>query len=276
MLNQDVIRKIEDFVYAKPRSIQEIALHLGKNWRTADRYVIEIEKNFGTIATRVFREGTRGALKIVFWAGVEKASHSVFQEKLEQEIYRARKKEEFSAFDIFQYARNDKKEVQITESEQENIEEFTNFLRNAKKQVLFFSGNMSFLNLGNKKNQMIKVFEELVKKKISLKILSRIDLAGVNNIEKALSFNFKYGKDIVDIRHDEHPIRAIIIDDTILRIKEVKEPTGKIDELNKKVFIYYTIKDKDWIDWLTKIFWKKFNNSLKAEKRLHELKKIKI
>ena len=72
MLSSEVIKKIEDFVYEKPRSIQEIAEYIKKNWRTADRYIQEIEKNFGTISTKVFREGTRGALKIVYWSAVEK------------------------------------------------------------------------------------------------------------------------------------------------------------------------------------------------------------
>ena len=49
-----------------------------KNWRTADRYVDEIEKSFGTLSTRVFRGGTRGALKIVFWSSVEKIRGTVF------------------------------------------------------------------------------------------------------------------------------------------------------------------------------------------------------
>jgi len=100
MLDNNTIKKIESFVYSKPRSVQEIAQHIDKNWRTADRYIEEIETNFGTISTRVFRGGTQGALKIVFWASVEKISSSVFQEKLEQQIYLAHRKEEFSAFDF--------------------------------------------------------------------------------------------------------------------------------------------------------------------------------
>ena len=54
---QAAINKIEEFVYSKPRSIQEISNFLEKNWRTADRYIEEIEKNFGTISTRVFKGG---------------------------------------------------------------------------------------------------------------------------------------------------------------------------------------------------------------------------
>src|SRR3989344_2357512 len=108
-MDSTIVKKIEDFVYSKPRAIQEIAQHIGKNWRTADRYVSYIEKEFGTLAVRVFREGTRGALKIVYSASIEKASSSIFQEKLEEEITNARWKEDFSAFDIFQYVQNNKK-----------------------------------------------------------------------------------------------------------------------------------------------------------------------
>ena len=46
MLTPDMIKRIEDFVYQKPRSVQEIANYTRKNWRTVDRYVQEIEKKF--------------------------------------------------------------------------------------------------------------------------------------------------------------------------------------------------------------------------------------
>src|SRR5512142_3221974 len=103
MLSNEIIKKIEDFVYAKPRSVQEIALHINKNWRTADHYVSEIEKNYGTISSRVFRGGTRGALKIAYWSSVEKVSYSVFQKILEEGIMQAKKKDQFYPFDIFQH-----------------------------------------------------------------------------------------------------------------------------------------------------------------------------
>lgn len=274
MLNSTIVKKIEDFVYAKPRSVQEIAEHLGKNWRTADRYIDEIQKEFGTLATRVFREGTRGALKIVFWASIEKASHSIFQQKLEQEIEKARRKEDFSAFDIFQFIDKSKKEVELMGTEEESLENFSEIMLKAEKQLLVFSGNLSYLNLKNKKEDLFKAYETLVKKGVSIKILSRVDLDGMENIEKALSLNKKYGKELIEIHHDFHPIRAIIVDNKLIRIKEVKEPTGKIKELNKKVFIYYTIKDKSWAEWLSRIFWKKWSNSLDSNKRLEELNRL--
>ena len=45
MLDLGSIKKIEDFVSKQPRNIQEIALMLKKNWRTADRYIDYIKDN---------------------------------------------------------------------------------------------------------------------------------------------------------------------------------------------------------------------------------------
>lgn len=275
MLNSQTINKIEEFVYAKPRSIQEIAKSINRNWRTADRYIEEIEKNFGTISTRVFRGGTRGALKIIYWSSVEKVSSSIFQERLEKEIFNCKRKEDFSAFDIFQYIHEKKRKSFVLNREEENMEEFNRILLSAKKQILFLSGNLSFINIKDKKKDMLHIFEKLAEKKINMKILCRVDLAGKENIERVLSLNLKYGKNLIEIRHDAHPIRGVIIDGKFIRLKEVKEPTGKIKELNKKTFIFYNISDKSWAEWLSKIFWKKFSNSMDSNKRLEHLNQIK-
>lgn len=276
MLDPQTTNKIEEFVYSKPRSIQEIAELIKKNWRTADRYIKEIEENFGTISTRVFRGGTRGALKIIYWSSIERASSTIFQEKLEQDIIIAKKKEDFSAFEIFQYVSEKNRTNTVQYKEEENIKEFTNIISNAKKQILFFSGNLSFINLKEKSNDMLDTFEKLAAKKIKIKILCRVDLAGKENIEKVLSLNSKHGKNLIEIRHDAHPIRGVVVDGKFIRLKEVKEPTGKIKELNKKIFIFYNISDKSWAEWLSKIFWKKFSNSMDANKKLKHLNQIKL
>lgn len=276
MLDSQTINKIEEFVYVKPRSIQEIAKFIGKNWRTADRYINEIQKNFGTISTRVFRGGTRGALKIIYWSSVEKVSSSIFQERIEKDIFNCKNKEDFSAFDIFQYVPPKNRKSFVLDKEEDNMEDFIKILLNSKKQILFFSGNLSFINFKNKKENMINIFEKLIEKKVNMKILCRVDLAGKDNIERILSLNLKHGKNCIEIRHDLHPIRGVIIDGKFIRLKEVKEPTGKIKELNKKKFIFYNILDKSWSEWLSRIFWKKFSNSMDANKRLEHLKQIKL
>lgn len=279
MLDPKTVRHIEEFIYRQPCSIQEIAHHIGRNWRTVDRYVAEIEKEYGTIATKVFRGGTRGALKIAYWASVEKVSRSVFQEKLETDIMLARRKEDFSAFDIFQHVEDGRKksliETSVEESSKTNIE-LIQHLRETKKQLLIFSGNLSFINLKNRSFDLFDELDKLVKRGVSIKILSRVDIAGLDNIQRVLTLNQKYGKELVEIRHREQPIRAFIFDGKFFRIKEIKEPTGKIKELDKKIFIFYTISDKAWTDWLTRVFWKMFSGSILAEKRVIEIMKLRL
>jgi len=279
MLKNDEIKKIEDFVYTKPRSIQEIAEHIKKNWRTADRYIEEIKKNFGTLEVRVFREGTRGALKIVYWASIEKLSNTVFQEQLEADILKFHKKEDFRPFDIFQYVQDKDKYVWIKKGKDESdagrLDEFRDLLMQAKKQILFFSGNLSFVNFEDKKIKLFDVLEELVKRGISIKVVCRIDFAARENVEKLLALNFKYGKELVEIHYREQPLRATIIDSEIINLKEIEEPTGRKNELSEKVFMFYTIKNKEWTEWLSRIFWKMFSSSIDSKKRLDEMKKIK-
>ena len=279
MLSSEIVTKIENFVYGKPRSIQEIAQHLGKNWRTVDRYIQEISKEFGTLAVRTFREGTRGALKIVYWSSIEKVSSSVFQERLEGQIMAGKEKEDFEAFDIFQHVEDKKKNVLIREVENEarvgRLNEFRDLLMEAKKQVLFFSGNLSFINFNDGEILLFDVIEELVKKGISIKVICRVDLIGKENIRKMLSLNFKYGKELIEIRHRKQPLRATVIDGKVINLKEVKEPTGRKSELAKKTFIFYTIKDKNWGEWISRIFWKMFSGAIGSEKRLEEIGKLK-
>jgi len=278
MLNTETIKKIEEFVYKRPRSIQEIANHIDKNWRTVDRYIQEIKENFGTIDTRTFRQGTRGALKVVYWAAIEKASPSVFQERLANEIKTFKKKEEFSAFDIFQHVADENKTADLEQTQEEaktNLTQLKKYLEQAENQLLSFSGNLSWINLEDKKVKTFDVLESLVKKGIKIKCLCRVDLVSLNTIEKLLALNHKYGKELIEIRHCEQPLRALIIDNKLIRLKEIKEPTGRINELNEKIFLFYTIRDRDWVEWLSKIFWNMFSNSIDSKKRIQELKKIK-
>ncbi len=278
MLSKEILQKIEDFVYSKPRSIQEIADYLGKNWRTADRYIEEISKEYGTISTRVFRPGSRGAIKIVFWSAIEKASHSIFQEQLEKDIFDGKKKEDFSPFDVFQHVSDSKKKAQIQTDyteEKMSLNDLKNFLNLAKKQILIFSGNLSFINFHNGKTDILEVLESLIEKGVSLKVICRVDIAGKENIQRLLDLNFKYARECVEIRHKEQPLRAIVIDNKIARLKEVKEPTGRANELKKKTFIFYTLTDKDWSEWFSKIFWKMFSSSIDSNKRIKEMDKIR-
>ena len=191
---------------------------------------------------------------------------------------KSRTKFDFSPFDIFQYVPEKNKSALIKKGTDEvkagKLSDLSVILEQAKKQVIFFSGNCSFINFKDDDIDYFKEVKKLVKKNIPIKVICRVDVAGKENVEKLLSLNHKYGKELIEIRHREQPLRATLVDDKLFNLKEIKLPTGRDKELDKKVFIFYTIKDKDWIDWVTKIFWKMFSSSIDANKRLEELNKI--
>ncbi len=278
MISSEIIKKIEEFVHKKPRSIQELAVYINKNWRTADRYVEKIKLEYGTIDTNVFRGGNRGALKIVYWKSIDQISHSFFQEDLEKEIMNGKTKYDLSPFDIFQHVPENKKYAWVKKGDDEvklgKLSEFKDLLLKTEKQILFFSGNLSFINFKDKSTNIFEVLEKLVKTGISIKVVCRVDISGVDNINKLLSLNYKCGKELIQIRHREQPLRATIIDNKVVNIKEIKEPTGREKELNKKTFIFYTIYDREWVEWISKIFLKMFNTSIDSNKRISEMEKI--
>ena len=279
MLEQEIVHKIEEFVLIQPRSILEISEHLGQNWRTVARYVDEIESQFGSIKTKTFRGGTRGALKVVYWNLNEKISKNSFQSELEQQIFSSREKEDFSAFDIFQIADTKKKIARtIIDNKLDNkeSEEFVQLFKSVKKQLFIFSGNLSWVNLKSKNVALIKMIEELVKKGIKIKVICDVSISSINNIEKLLSINFKNKSDLIEIHHRKQPLRGMLSDSGVLRIKEVLEPTNKINEPSKRLSIFYTIQDKDIGEWMIKIFYKMFNTSVDSSLRLNELNKVFI
>ena len=278
MLDSKTIKKITDFVYAKPRNIQEIAHHIQRNWRTADAYVERIIKEQGVLATRTFREGTRGALKIVYWNNIERIHSSDFQERLFKKIESAKNKSDFSPFDIYQYVDDDKRYAFLEEQSEYTITKKQNLaaaLRSAQNQILIFSGNLSWVNASQGKTKMIDVFEEVAERNISIKVICSVDLESMQNIEKMLQINYKIKKEMIEIRHSEQPFRAFIIDSSFARFKEIKQyeepkkkPTGK------RSHIFYEIIDEEWIGWIQKIFWNIFRTSINADKRIEDIKTI--
>ncbi len=278
MLDSSTVKKISDFVYVKPRTIQEIAFLLQKNWRTANTYVERIERESGSLSTRTFREGTRGALKIVFWNNTEKIHSSEAQERLFNRIIQGKAKEDFSPFDIYQYVDEGRKSASlelVSEESKTRVEEFTRLVKSAQKQVLLFSGNASFVNLPYGKKRVIDLIEELAEKKASVKVLARVELPGMDNILELIAINERAGYDVVEVRHCEQPLRATVVDSEVARLKEEKSPEKyKKGELQKNAFIFYEIYDKDWVEWLQKVFWSMFRTAIPARKRIAELRDI--
>jgi len=277
MLDKDIVKKINEFVYMQPRTIQEIAQLIKKNWRTADRYVEQIAEEQGTIATKTFRGGTKGALKIVYWCNIERIHSITFQERLYRMIELSRRKEDFSPFDIFQYV--DKKRryaFAYTEGARFRERSIIELLRSCQKQLLSFSGNLSWINIEEKGQKALDALKDLIKHNVSIKIITRIDIASLSNISKLLELEERLGKKCIEIRHCEQPLRGMIVDDKIARFLEEKVPERyKAGELKKKVTIFYEIYDEEWIAWLQKVFFNLFRTAVEYEKRIEDIKTIK-
>jgi len=281
LFDKSIQKKILDFVYIKPRTIQEISQLLSNNWRTADTYIERISKETGLIGSRTFRGGTRGALKIVFWNNVEKISSNQFQERLMKQIESTRHKEDFSPLDIYQYVDQNKKNAfsEIVDDESKSkTQDIEEFFAKAEKQILYFSGNMSFLQLKEKNKSILDIIEAAAKRGVSIKVIARIDITSLDNFKKLMEINHKIGKEAIEIRHAVHPLRGFIIDDKEIRLKEEKIPSTSLSkkaELSSKTRIFYEIYDEEWVAWLQKVFWNLFSTSLDANIRVKDLELIK-
>jgi len=277
MLTNKISKKISDFVYIKPRTIQEIAHLIGKNWRTADSYVEKINKESGTIGARTFRGGTRGALKIVYWNNIEKIHSYEFQETLFKRIESGSSKRDFSPFDIYQYVDSNKRHafIETQADEARSVkQDLASEFRKSEEQVMIFSGNLTWSNLTSNNEKMIDIFEELAERKITIKILCRIDINSIDNIKKMLAINERTGRDAIEIRHAEQPLRAFIIDKKCCRFKEMKDVHDYETKKIRKKYLFYDIKDEEWVEWLHKVFWNMFRTAIPAKKRITDLETI--
>ncbi len=118
--------------------------------------------------------------------------------------------------------------------------------------------------------------EEVAKSGVKIKILIRIEIPGLNNILDVLSINDKVGREVVEIRHTFQPLRATIVDDKIITLKEEKSPLEfRGDELKEGFSIILKIYDEEWLEWLQKIFWNLFRTAIPAQKRVQELEDIR-
>ncbi|MBR9705873.1 hypothetical protein GOV14_02445 [Candidatus Pacearchaeota archaeon] len=282
VLDSKTMGEICKFVKLKPRTVQEISILLKKNWRTAERYIEKISEETGCIKTRIFRGGTRGALKIVYWNMLDDIHSTSFQEELLEEIMKGKRRSDFSPFDIYQYIEDEKKQAHIedatmidTDIEISKQQDLITALRNAQKQILIFSGNLSWINSHQQGTPIINIIKEIAMRKIPIKIIARVSIVGAQNVDRLLSINKEVGRDIIEIRHRYQPLRAIVIDNKVVKMRELREPIFyRYGELKKKVEVFYDIYDPEWAEWLQKVFWKMYTKALPAPKRIKEIEKI--
>ncbi|MBI4144748.1 hypothetical protein HY493_00910 [Candidatus Woesearchaeota archaeon] len=278
MLDKTAEKRILEFVHQQPRTVQEVAHLIQRNWRTADSYVEKIVKESGAISTRTFRGGTRGALKIVFWNNIERINSTEFQERLFKRIEHGKRKEDFSPFELYNYIDPKMRKAWNGKYSERGMtkQHLPELLASAKRQVLIFTGNCSFINLTEDRQSLLSVFQQLAERGVGIKVLSRVDLAAVKNLQKFLSINYGLGKDVVEVKHCEQPLRGFIIDDEVVRLKEELDPVRyRSAELDGHTILLYEFSDPDWVKWLQNVFWNLFRSSLSGQKRLEDLRSIK-
>lgn len=278
VLTKEEKDEILSFVKEEPKTIQDVADLVDKCWVTADSYVKQIRENTGLIDIKKFRGGTRGSLKIVYWNYSERVSSSGLKKDLYERIKSGMEKWDFFPFDIYQYVDRGKKRAfkevynnPLVSKEQEII----NFLRQTEKTLYNFSGNLSWINMTENDKKILETIEYLLKNDVKIKVLSRVDYASLGNIDKLKKIEKKLGKDLVEIRHSRQPLRGFIIDNKVVRLKEVeKSDFYKKGELEKDFRVFYEIYDEEWVDWLQKVFWNLYRHSIPAERRIKEFEAI--
>jgi hypothetical protein len=131
---------------------------------------------------------------------------------------------------------------------------------------------LTFANLNHKNKTILDIIEELGKKNIVSKILTRVEMAGLGNVKNVLAINNRIGRDVINMRHCYHPLRTIIIDDKVAVLKEILDPKNYSEgELKQKLYLLYYIYDENWIEWLQKVFWNLFRGSINAKQRIENI-----
>lgn len=279
-LTEDITEKIKELVYSHPHTINDIAIKIEKNWRTADRYIEEIAQKTGLIKVITFRQGTKGALKIVYWNNSDKIYSTDIQEELFKKIELAINKSDFSPFEIYQYVESEKRlgfyeEIKSEKNYNYRIEQLIPHIEQSETEILIFAGNLSFIHLNHNNKPILDYFKEAVKRNVTIKIISNLNLIDLENIEELLSLNLEFTHPKVEIKHEITPIRGYIFDEKITRFGEIITSNKKQNQMQSNIAIYYEITDSLWSSWVSKMFYQKFRKSIPSSKRIDNLRSLK-
>lgn len=277
VLNNKIETKIINFVRDEPRTIQEVSKEIGKSWVTTNSYVIQIATKTGIIKVKVFRANTKGAIKLVYFSSANTFSSDSIKEELYKSIKHSKWKEDFDFMDIFQFVSEKNKHSFIEKAKDKNKSYNQNIIKlfkQAKNQIYVFSGNLSFVNIKENKISMMDVIEDCLKRKIYFKIITRVNIASIANLNKIKHLIQKYPNQI-EIKHKYQPLRGFIIDDKIARFKDDQNMSNyKEGELNSDTRIFYEIYDHTWVEWLQNVYWNLSKMSIDYDIRLKDLMKI--
>ena len=270
-------QKILDLIHSRPRAIAEIAFEIDKNWRTADRYIEQLAGE-DLIKTWVFRKGGRGALKIAYWPSSSTSSPSAVRNFLLQRILNGVNKEDFSSLDIVQHIPKEKREVFFLSEESyhknPNVDNFFERLSKVKSQILFFSGNLSFVDIGERRKEFMKIMEDRIKNEVMIFILTRVDKSNRESILDLLQLNKKGYKGKIEIRYAHQPLRCTVVDEKFFHLKESfsdYSAGSKVNYDKLRGYNIYGVYDEDWSRWISGVFWHLWHGSVNAEDRIKVL-----
>ena len=193
------------YVKTEPRAIQEIATHIDVAWVTAERYVTKIERETGILTRKTFREGTRGAVKLVYYNTTNAPIGASQWEDIFQRIRQARWKEDFDPMDIVTTAESGRIREQTP---YEQAQEITKIIEETETQLLIFSGNFSFLTTSPNATKIRNAAHSAIDS-LSVKALARANLASVSNFTHPF-----FHESNVEVRHRYQPLRGFISDET--------------------------------------------------------------
>jgi hypothetical protein len=272
-LTQELIKKIIEFVKKEPRTVQDISHLIKKSWVTTEKYVQEIKRTTGQINIKVFRKGTKGALKLVYYSIEEAIVSDSLKEDLFHNIIASKRKKDFDPLEIYQHVKKENKKSYL-ETIRGAFSPYVKFLSQTKHTLLIFSGNLSFISEKHTGKNMLKLFEELLKNKVTIKIVCRLNLATIKNIELLKPLINRYPK-LIEIKNKYHPLRGCIIDNKLVRLySEENLEDYKEGELDKNIVIAYDIFEQEWINWLENVFWHLYRTSIDYTQRLNEINNI--
>ncbi len=278
-LTEEETKAVLLFVKREPRTVQEISKLIKRSWVTTDSYLKQIKERTGLLDIKIFRGGTQAALKLVYYTSGDSLLSDDAREKLFLQIKQGRRKQDFDFLDLFQYVQEGKKKI-ISESYTDPLisksQKIAELFRSATGTVYCFSGNLSFLNMQEGKVKMPDLLEELLKNKVNFKILARINVASLENVEKLSLLMQKYPGQI-EIKHCYQPLRGFIVDEKMARFKHEEESDMyKEGELHENTRIFYEIYDQEWVNWLQKIFWNLYRGSIDHSLRIREMGKLRF
>lgn len=259
------------FVKREPCLIQDLAQHIDRSWITTESYVEKISQDTGLIRTKTFRKGTKGATKIVFWNYTESLQTDEVKAKLFEKIKLFKNKEEFDPTEIFQFVSPTHAKAFIEPyHDSKTQQKLIAFFEKVENELLSFSGNISWM----RHEKIIKALDQLLDRGVRLKIVGRIDLETLENLKKVDSILKKHGSRI-EIRHCLHPVRGLVADQKMVRLKQDKiKAQFREQELPEDFRVFYEIDDPEWVAWFSKTFWYLFRTSISLEDRIRVLETI--